>query len=136
MAAVQGLMYNMSSPRGPVSRLTELQGSIMSADLSGLSILTMSSLFILEATFLPKFGENVVQNSDLNGYNTRSMHNLRPVTCLLEVSASLPQNFGAVLFNRLPRAVKSDSIPVDVKRQRRDYLVNNVFYRIGEFLSE
>ncbi len=72
--------------------------------------------------------------SDVHEYNTRQRHQHRQSQHRLEISASLPQNMGPKLFNKLPDHIKLENNHKIFKNKLKKFLVEESFYSVGEFL--
>lgn len=100
-------------------------------------ILTLSSLYILEMLLFYRFKSlNFQTGSTIHGYNTRYRDQHRQTSHRLELAASLPQNIGAKLFNRLPENIKILRTYQTFKTSLQRLLLDGAFYSVEEFLIE
>lgn len=99
-------------------------------------IWTLPSLYIYEMLLYYNFNYDSIQvGSDVHNYNTRSRDQHRQVPHRLQLSASLPQNIGPKLYNKLPQNIKLEKQPSKFKKLLSNYLLQKAFYSVGEFLS-
>ena len=99
-----------------------------------LQILTLSSIYILEVITYTRFGEHTTFNEDIHTHKTRQIQDIHCKTYKLEISATLTQNIGAILFNKLPPNLKKLSEKRKFKKCLKKYLVNGVYYSVDEFI--
>lgn len=102
-----------------------------------LRILTLPSLYIYEMLLFYSFkGDSIQVGSDVHNYNTRSRDQHRQAIHRLQLTASLPQNMGPKLFNKLPQNIKIEYNPIRFKKLLHNYLLMKAFYSVGEYLSD
>ncbi len=83
-----------------------------------------------------KFKSTVaITGVDFHNYNTRQRHYHRQSSHRLELAASLPQNIGPKLFNKLPENLKLENTQSKFKILLTNYLLNRTCYSITEFLN-
>lgn len=100
-----------------------------------LNVLTLACLYILETVLFCKFKCTLTQGRDVHAYETRGRENFRPEQYRLEAARNLPSNFGVKLLNKLPENIKSETCQPRFKSQLRRFLVEHVFYTVGEFFD-
>ncbi len=83
-----------------------------------------------------KFKSKTFQiGSDMHSYNTRQRHEHRQSQHRLELAASLPQNIGPKLLNRLPDHIKQATDLNSFKKLLKRYLVEETCYSVEEFMG-
>ena len=69
-------------------------------------------------------------------YNTRQRDQHRQTSHRLGIAASLPQNIGPKLFNKIPNEIKLQTNPNTFKNSLKRFLIERAFYSVDEFLIE
>jgi hypothetical protein len=102
-----------------------------------LNLLTLASHYIYQTIIFYKFKYSVFKiGADIHSYNTRHKYNHRQTSHRLDLAASLPQNIGPKLYNKLPGYIKeNNSSSNSFKNKLKKFLMEGAFYSVGEFMD-
>jgi hypothetical protein len=100
---------------------------------SRLGLLTLTGLYLLEVITYARFHCALPDGSHYHDYNTRSAVQLRSAPVRLNVAKSLPQNAGALLFNKLPATLTSIRTEREFRFALKTFLIQKSYYSVGEF---
>ena len=71
----------------------------------------------------------------IHGHETRGGGDIYIDRCRLNVSSKSPFQYGARIFNALPRDIKSAVSITEFKRKLSDYLLDRMFYKIDDVFA-
>ena len=74
------------------------------------------------------------QNSEIHRHNTRKKYDLHIRHCNTVLYQKSVTNTGIKLYIKLPKKLKQTDNYKDFKKQVKNFLLQNVFYTIEEFL--
>lgn len=98
--------------------------------------MTLTNLYIYEILLHTYKTKNLIStNSEFHYYNTRKCNLLRPEFPEKMIYKTSYIYIGIKLYNRLPESVKSVGSITSFKNTIKNYLIQNVFYTIDEYLS-
>ena len=74
-------------------------------------LLTLTGIFIYEISkFIHLNKSGILHNRDVHEYNTRERNNLQTLVSRLDISKNAPNNYGRLIYNKLPQYVKKTHI--------------------------
>lgn len=101
-----------------------------------LKILTLPSLYIYSILNFVKLNlANFTQHNSNHDYDTRGNNNLQYDIHRLELYKMNPYYQGALLYNKLPNHIKECCSITHFKNHLKNYLIENCFYTVNEFLN-
>jgi hypothetical protein len=103
-----------------------------------LKMLTFPNIFIYFVSvymYKQTFENTIVKNSTIHQKNTRTACNVHIPFCRSSVTQKAPKYIGAIIYNRVPQAIKNEPNLKTFKKCLKKYLQNNQFYSFKEFFS-
>ena len=101
-----------------------------------LKLLTVVSLYIFElAVYIHKNKDCYTRHSELHGFDTRNRENFCIQFKRLNVSIRHADIMGLKIYNKLPKALKSDLSLNTFKNNLRTLLLENTVYSMEEFFA-
>ena len=99
-------------------------------------LLTLTGIFIYEISkFIHLNKSGILHNRDVHEYNTRGRNNLQTLVSRLDISKNAPNNYGRLIYNKLPQYVKKNTYINAFKKHLKLYLVRCEHYSIDEYLN-
>lgn len=100
-----------------------------------LKILTLPSLYIHSVILYVKNQMTVSRNVSVHNYNTRTKNNIHLPFSRLSVGQNSPMYRGGLCYNKYVNMFECSDNCDTFRRDLSNYLIDNVFYSVDEFLN-